>query len=199
MSDKHELSFKEIISKYHPDYKNLGKSEIKLFLERSKHLKVENLVEESVAYRHIELAKRKKQKTSYNHVPNGHGKDLSDGSDVKFVSLTHSFDTKNNCYKHRVSITITSPSGEYKVGALRVVLYNNISQQLEYYFLPKKAWIKWCGNSSKNLYLNSPASGIIHKIQKYRLESFDELCMMTGEKMDEEIIKRQPNLLQLFL
>ena len=67
-----------------------------------------------------------------NHkVVDGHGFDLSDGSEIKTTSIV----------KNRLEISsVVSTTGALKKGALRVVVYNSATDSIEYYFLPKTFW-----------------------------------------------------------
>jgi len=191
---KNKIMFDEIVSKVHPDYKDLPKSVIKVLSERAKHFTMEYVVEEAVAHRHLELARTQKKKINFKHIPEGHLHDLSDMSDVKCATLTDYFDKSTGCDKYRAGITVKSSGGKLKIGALRVVLYNDILSQLEFYFFPKNVWRKWVTGGSSNFSLTSGADGIIKKIQEFRLKSFDDMCMMSEEKMKQ----RFPSLEQFF-
>lgn len=197
--NKKYAMFAEIISQYHPNYKNLGREQKKLFLDRVQDLSAEHLVEQCFAPRHEELCKEANMQTLYSHIPGGRLCDLSDDSDVKCVMHT-SRQKKKGGKQHKTTVHIrASDGGEFKLGALRVVLWNNLLNVLEYYFFPKTAWQQWNGNSS-TFTLTSGADGIIKNAIPYKCEDFDELVMMTDSKMEEIARERThvPTLWDIF-
>ena len=117
---KEYLIMRDIVCKYHPDYKGSRKA-----IKNAHHYNVELLVEETMA--HV---------GKYKFIDGDHC-DFSDGSDSKTASIRF---TANRTSGSGEISNVISAGGESKKGALRVVIYNAITQSLMYYFLPKSAW-----------------------------------------------------------
>jgi len=120
---KEYLIMRDIVCKYHPDYKGSRKA-----VKNAHHYNVELLVEETMAY----VGK-------YKFIDGDHC-DFSDGSDSKTVTIRYK--DKNQYTGIGEISNVISPGGSEKQGALRIVAYNSITQSLMYYFLPKKHWSK---------------------------------------------------------
>jgi hypothetical protein len=201
LNKKHYAMFNEIISLHHPKFKNLDKNQLELLKDMVDYLSIEQLVEECFAPRHEELCNELGIQLHYTHVPGGHHLDLSDNSDVKCsIHKTRQKASQNTLsgvtVDHKTTISIKSSNdGEAKLGSLRSVIWNDLLGGIEYYYFMKKVWQPWAKNS-KTFSLTSPRNGIITNAQPYKCDSFDELVMMTDEKM-EKLVEERTKVLSL--
>ena len=159
---KEYLIMRDIVCKYHPTYKGSRKA-----LQNAHHFNIELLVEETLAavggYRYIDAA----------HC------DFSDGSDSKTASIRYNVHSNNGSGEIP---NVISPGGNHKKGALRIVIYNAITQSLMYYFLPKNFWSKVninihpTTNMGRIFFNYSLKTGHINKFLGYECASFEELA-----------------------
>ena len=166
MSDKtitkEYLIMRDIVCKYHPDYKSSRKA-----IKNAHHYNVELLVEETMAaigkYKYIDAA---------HH-------DFSDGSDSKTASIRNSTTGSSGVGE---ICNVISPGGSSKKGALRVVIYNSITQKLMYFFLPKKIWSKLninihpTTNIGRLFFTYNKKTSSIRKFVGYECKDFIELA-----------------------
>lgn len=93
---------------------------------------------------------------------------------------------------HQGQITgVRSPYGKLKDGALRVIITDPFRSTPHYFYLPKKAWQKMTiAGSGKNnsdpqssgsiSYTYNRKTGLIRKLEQYRVNSFMELANKNG-------------------
>jgi hypothetical protein len=159
---KEYLIMRDIVCKYHPDYKGSRKA-----IKNCHHYNVELLVEETMAY----VGK-------YKFIDGDHC-DFSDGSDSKTSSIRL---TSNGSSGSGELSNVISPGGTSKKGALRVVIYNSITQTLMYYFLPKSAWnnlkinIHATTNMGRLFFTYSIKDGLIKKFAGYECKDLATLA-----------------------
>jgi hypothetical protein len=158
---KQELLFKEIILKYHPDFRT--NSQLKdLALKHPEFFNTERLVELTMA--HV---------GGYEFLDED-GYDFSDYSDSKTASIG------NGSVAVVGNILGRGKSGEPKVGDLRVVLYNPYKARLDYYFMPKAGWesIREYGDANKGKLRAkySPDLDCVYKWRQWQCPDFETLA-----------------------
>lgn len=88
-----------------------------------------------------------------------YGYDLSDGSEIKTCSVSTFWKINKNGNKYKGYIgqitNVATRIGTLKNGALRVVVYNQFTDEVRYFFLPHKVWTKF------NLYKKSSGQSSI--------------------------------------
>jgi hypothetical protein len=159
---KEYLIMKEIVCKYHPDYKRSRTA-----IKNAHHYKVERLVEETMAL-----------VGGYERVDEAHY-DFSDLSDSKTSTITKN--KKWNSGSGKITGVARETSDETKWGDLRVVIYNSVTEKMMYYFLPYKFWIHYIYYSNNigsipytyNVYLDK-----ISRFEEYRCDTFESLAKM---------------------
>ena len=123
-----------------------------------------------------------------------HSDDICKVARTKSDTKTSSF-SKNHMKgfpnSHQGHITgVRSRSGKLKDGALRVVITDPFSLTPHYFYLPKKVWRKWKiqggGKNSSGQqpegsisYTYNRKTGLIRKLEPYRVNSFMELANKT--------------------
>ena len=118
--------------------------------------------------------------------------DFSDGTEAKSATVTLktvSTKSKNN---HRMIISNTiSLAGIEKSGDLRVVVYNNVTDALEYFFIPQRdiralSTIPKKGVPRIEARYNS-VTNKIPRLEKYRVSDFVALCACKSTYLNVEI------------
>jgi hypothetical protein len=159
---KEYLIMCDIVCKYHPDYKGSRRA-----IKNAHHYNVERLVEETMA--HV---------GKYKFIDSDHC-DFSDGSDSKTASIRLSPTGSSGI---GTIGNVISAGGISKKGALRLVIYNSITQTLMYYFLPKKMWDKLkinvhpTTNFGRIFFTFSIKEGVIKKFVGYQCKDFAALA-----------------------
>ncbi len=90
---------------------------------------------------------------------------------------------------------------ESKVGSFRIVVYNEITDSLDYFYLTKlgresyveRGYLKKDRNQERIRATFTESRDSYNKLEKFRVKSFTELAKMTDAKME----KKHPNLLGL--
>lgn len=121
--------------------------------------------------------------------------DFSDGTECKSASVQANAQIKNGNETsiHSVRITNTiSGAGIEKSGDLRVVLYNNVTDSLEYFFIPQRDIFQLSTIDISNKVGNIHASynsktGLIPKLEKYRMPDFVSLCKHKSTYLNVEV------------
>ena len=165
---KKALLLKDVIIPHHPTFS-------KMFVVDNfnpEWFDVPLLLEESMAhvggYKHLNLP----------HM------DFSDGSDCKSSTI--------NNRKRGLIDRVVSHGGKEKNGMLRVVIYNSITQQIMYYALQKRDWLPMIKRHPTNKqgsisYGYNVEADIIAKIENFRCNTFEELCLIKDERNIDEI------------
>jgi hypothetical protein len=164
--NKDLLLMQEIVCKYLPYYSK-GSAK-KHALENPSHYNVEHLVELAMA----ELG-------DYDFV-DGPLYDFSDFSDSKTTTIS---ERTHNGTSYGGAIPFMNQSGNVKIGALRVVIYNPNNQRLYYVFLPKEVWdphMREWGNANKHWirFRWNDKKDYIKKFKDYMCKDFEELAKM---------------------
>ena len=129
---------------------------------RWRHYSVEHIVEDAMA--HV---------GGYQYVNADHY-DNTDYSETKTGTLR----------THDSTVTLTNivsdKGGKAKVGDIRAVIYNEYTEQLEYFFFPKAEWelMREYGDSNKRILRAryNPATGKIAKWERFREKDFETLA-----------------------
>ena len=118
--------------------------------------------------------------------------DFLDGSDGKTATITRQpMDEESRKNTHQLTITNTISQGGTVKGDLRVVVYNDVTEQLEYFFIPKSdiralSRIPKKGMPRIEAYYNSK-TGLVPKLEKYRMPDFVSLCKQPSTCMEIEV------------
>ena len=117
--------------------------------------------------------------------------DFLDGSDCKTATITRNPQKKTNPNLHTLTITNTISQGGTVKGDLRVVVYNDVTEQLEYFFIPKSdiralSRIPKKGMPRIEVTYNSK-TGLVPKLEKYRMPDFVSLCKQPSTCMEIEV------------
>ena len=177
---------RDVICKYHPRYLN-NKALQDDGMKNPEGHAVERLVEESLA-----AASR----GAYEFVDEV-GYDFTDKSDSKTVTVRRIKGTdKTNMSVGKV---------ENKIGALRTVIYNTITEQLDFMYMP---FTEWQPLRSRALYPQERIVGSwsvtkqsYGRLEKYRVSSFEELATATDESffLKHPFIHQEKQMQQLQL
>ena len=117
--------------------------------------------------------------------------DFLDGSDGKTATITRNPKKKTHPNFHTLTITNTISQGGTVKGDLRVVVYNDVTEQLEYFFIPKSdiralSRIPKKGMPKIEVTYNSK-TGLVPKLEKYRMPDFVSLCKQPSTCMEIEV------------
>ena len=117
--------------------------------------------------------------------------DFLDGSDGKTATITRNPQKKTHPNFHTLTITNTISQGGTVKGDLRVVVYNAVTDQLEYFFIPKSdiralSRIPKKGMPRIEVTYNSK-TGLVPKLEKYRMPDFVSLCKQPSTCMEIEV------------
>lgn len=165
---KKTLLLKDVIIPFHPTFS-------KMFVLNDinpEWFDISLLLEETMAhvggYKHLNLS----------HM------DFSDGSDCKSSTI--------NNRKRGLIDRVVSHGGKEKRGMLRVVIYNSITQKIMYYALQKKDWLPMVKRHPTNKqgsisYGYSVETDTISKIENFRCNTFEELCLIKDERNIDEL------------
>ena len=132
------------------------------FESRWRHYSVEHIVEDAMA--HV---------GGYDYVDQDHY-DNSDYSETKTGTLRK--------HDRRVTIgnIVSKHTGTPKAGDIRAVIYNEFTQKLEYFFMPKSEWedIREHGDANKGVLRASynQHTGQIAKWERFRVKDFETLA-----------------------
>jgi hypothetical protein len=199
MSTKHKILINEVISKALPDFadQNTIDAVMRIMDNYPKVIDVENLVEYSLA-----------RLGGYKFVDE-QGRDFDDIDDSD--SKTSSVNVKTR--------KIEIGSIENKIGSLRITITNTLSivEPVSFLYIPRdyvpivsnkcygkqnhkrRLQITWAEDPPK--YLKSTKNGYFNKFERFRINTFEELALMTDEKFYElnPLMKLNISLLDLDL
>lgn len=110
---------------------------------------------------------------------NTDGYDFTDFSDAKTVSIT---DQKRTVFE------LTAV--ENKVGALRIVCYNECRDRLHYFYIPYNAWQEWVESDYRKSHPNgkrirsyySKGTDQYKRLDPFRYNTFEEIAKLTDDK-----------------
>lgn len=165
---KKALLLKDVIIPFHPSFS-------KMFVLNDinpEWFDISLLLEEAMA--HV---------GGYKHLNSPH-MDFSDGSDCKSSTI--------NDRKRGLIDRVVSHGGKEKHGMLRVVIYNSITQKIMYYALQKKDWLPMIKRHPTNKqgsisYGYNIDTDTIPKIENFRCNTFEELCLIKDESNINEL------------
>lgn len=170
---KAERILTEIVAPYNKRFRK-NPLMVEAFIGNAIDLNVTRLVEVTMA----EVAKIK--------FIDGSHKDFNDGTECKTAVIREATPKKSPGI-HRIQITNvrSRQSGELKSGDIRVVLYNPFLDRCEYFYIPNEALDNDIKVSKSNCHVAvsyNRSSGLIAKLEKYRVCDFKTLCKMTPKK-----------------
>lgn len=119
LTERNQVFLKKLLFPYHPSFQQKSLSQLKLVCSLSDVLDIPRLVEEVMAH-HGQLQREDVE-----------GRDFSDGSECKMISLRQVSNSPNS-----FMATVRNVYG--KTGSVRLVIYNIVSNDLDYFFLPKE-------------------------------------------------------------
>jgi len=173
-SPSEEAYFSNIVIHKNPAWKQIwnsldeeGKNTLKNQV-RTGALQMSNILEQTVSMVSEEVSDVKLKNVDFP------GMDFDDGSDLKTFSLNYG---PNGTTKGRQNYGLTGNiSGmKNKKGAIRAICWNSLTEKVEYYFIPAD---KVCtlGTHRNSIRISASAkTGVVKKLQPYRLSSFEEL------------------------
>jgi hypothetical protein len=144
------MLMQEVVCKYHPLFRRYP--ELRKYAIKYAHIyKVEHLVEVTMA-----------AVGKYSHTNKAH-EDFSDGTDSKTSTV-------NRNEKQGQIKNVTTTGGFQKRGALRVVIYNAVTETVLYYFIPKRLWLKWVTVGKNGI----GSVGYSYNVKKKSIVKFDK-------------------------
>lgn len=158
--NKHQRILIDIAHRHLPEYQD-PKFPAK-FQTHWRHYNVEHIVEDAMA--HV---------GGYQYVDEDHY-DNSDYSETKTGTL--------RIYDKTVTLTniVSRHTATPKAGDIRAVIYNEFTEQLEYFFMPRAQWedIREHGDCNKGILRAryNPNTGKILKWEQFRVKDFETLA-----------------------
>lgn len=183
---KAEMLLDEVIFKYHPDVKN-DLSVQKVLRNNIAWINVERMVEETMA-----------AVGGYEFVDAAHY-DFSDGTDSKTASVQPSarkrYGTETTSYLCEITgIGNVGDNSQVKSGALRVIVFNPHTQNLEYYFIPNKDMLREMRYHSGGYRITTTWNIVKdhnNKLAKYAVHDFYTLATLPADfSFSKESIKK---------
>lgn len=167
---KYYVILRDIIKVYHKPY---------LDLDDPMEYNIPRMVERAMA-----------KTGGYSYIDGVHC-DFLDGSDCKTATIGENSHHKDYPHFHKLVITNTISQGGTVKGDLRVVVYNDVTEQLEYFFIPKSDIRALSFIPKKNQpYIEATynsKTGLIPKLEKYRMPDFVSLCKQPSTCMEIEV------------
>lgn len=170
---KNHLLWKYIFKKYHPVAKEPF---FAVQMERSKFHVQTNWGDDSLA----DLISKINGKIKVKDVEK---LDFTDSSELKTMIIS--------AWSENVRIEITnlrSKQGYKKVGALRLVVCNPFTSEIEFYYVPKADWDHWLlsesstGRGRKFFYYNKKKKEF-PQLKQYRVANFIDFCKITANSL----------------
>ena len=148
-------------------------------------------LDDPMEYNVPRMVERAMAKTGgYSYIDGVHC-DFLDGSDGKTATITRNPQKKTNPNLHTLTITNTISQGGTVKGDLRVVVYNDVTEQLEYFFIPKSDIRALSIFPKKQLpqikATYNSKTGLVPKLEKYRMPDFVSLCKQPSTCMEIEV------------
>jgi len=166
-SPSEEAFMEVIIFQNHPEYKELPRVTRRWVLKQARKgsFQLSHLLEQAVALRSQEIRSVPLANT------NADGMDFDEGSDLKSFSLNIRTNGKGGMGAKGVIGGVAN-----KVGAIRGIMYNAVTQDVEYYFIPKEA-VEELQTGGRIDFTAPKDTGVVKKLQPYRCDSFDDLVL----------------------
>jgi len=145
-------------------------------------------LDDPMEYNIPRMVERTMAKTGgYSYIDGDHC-DFLDGSDAKTATITATSFRKDYPHFHKLTISNTISRAGIVKGDLRVVAYNAVTDQLEYFFIPKSDILALSRIPKKNQpYIEATynsKTGLIPKLEQYRMPDFVSLCKQPSTCMD---------------
>lgn len=172
-----EAFMNEVINVFHPDYRDDSKAHKLKNVKRARrgNFQMSQVLEEAIELRSEEIREIPLKNVDLD------GMDFDDGSDLKSCSLSYK---KNGTYPlsdgtKRPSYAVKGTIGgmKNKKGDIRVVVWNDILKQVEFYFIPAKEIPGLSTYKDSIAITASLQTGVIEKLAPFRCEDFDALVM----------------------
>ena len=167
-NNKKNAFMRDIISVHHPHY-NTNIPVRDHALKHPKGFDITYLFEETMGY-----------VGNLGYADNHHYDYEVDFSDAK--TSTIGVNARSNPYSYVGQISnVAAASGTYKIGPLRVAIYNPHLDNILFYFFPKKSWTQWVvkSKSKRTSHINFSYHSIknaIIKFEPFKVNNFVELC-----------------------
>jgi len=148
-------------------------------------------LDDPMEYNVPRMVERAMAKTGgYSYIDGVHC-DFLDGSDCKTATIRRNPQKKTHPNFHTLIISNTISQGGTVKGDLRVVVYNDVTEQLEYFFIPKSDILALSTFPKKqppqiHATYNSK-TGLTPKLEKYRMPDFVSLCKQPSTCMEIEV------------
>lgn len=148
-------------------------------------------LDDPMEYNVPRMVERAMAKTGgYSYIDGVHC-DFLDGSDGKTATIGENSHDKDYPHFHKLTISNTISQGGTVKGDLRVVVYNAVTDQLEYFFIPKSDIFALSRIPKKNQpYIEATynsKTGLVPKLEKYRMPDFVSLCKQPSTCMEIEV------------
>ena len=154
-------AMREIVFRYHPDFRALSKHTRTIFLEQANRgtQNIPMFLEQCVSY--VSGLRR-------SNVP---GEDHEDGSDTKFVTIRRGLNGGKFGYTAGIGNLAN------KRGTLRVVVYIEPRRTFQYFVIPYAGWsVLTCKNGQDIRLSYNRQTGRVSKIWPFEVSSFAQLC-----------------------
>ena len=168
-SPSEEAFMDEVVLKYHPRYKNRSAENKRwcLIEAREGSFQMSALLEQTVSLRSLEIREVPLKNVDID------GMDFDDESDLKSCSLSY---TSNGGGYFALTGNISSIAT--KVGALRVILWNDWLGRVEYYYIPADQISSIAIASGNSIRMSAPTgTGVVKKLQPFRCDTFDDMVL----------------------
>lgn len=172
-----EAFMNEVINVFHPDYRDDPKAQKLNNLKRARrgNFQMSQVLEEAIELRSQEIREIPLKNVDLQ------GMDFDDGSDLKSCTLSltkNGYKTRPDGTKYQSDAVKGSISGmKNKRGDIRVVLWNDVLKQVEFYFLPAEAIPELTTYKDSIAITANRKTGVVKKIAAYRVDSFDDLVL----------------------
>lgn len=166
-SPSEEAFMDEVVLKYHPRYKNRPAESKRWCLVEAREgsFQMSALLEQTVSLRSLEIRDVPLKNVDID------GMDFDDESDLKSCSLSYG---PNGGGTYGLTGSISSIAT--KVGALRVILWNEWLGRVEYYFIPADQISSIASKKSIRMSA-STGTGVVKKLQPFRCDTFDDMVL----------------------
>lgn len=144
---------------------------------RTGALQMSNILEQTISMVSEEVSDIKLKNVNIE------GMDFDDGSDLKTFSLTYGPNGTSNG-RQNYGLTGNISGMKNKKGAIRAICWNSMLEEVEYYFIPAHR-VRTLSTSSSSIRLSaSVKTGVVEKLQRYRLDNIEELSSARQDKMN---------------
>ena len=158
----------EVVNQYHPDYRDDSKAKKRKSVDRARrgNFQMSQVLEEAIELRSQEIREVPLVNVDID------GMDFDDGSDLKSCSISYGPNGGGN-----YGLTGSIGGMKNKKGDIRVVLWNDFLEQVEFYFIPAADVPTLSTNTGSIRLSASTSTGVIKKLVDFRVDTFDDLVV----------------------